>query len=259
LVNLGINACDAITDRGTVIFNTRLVHLSQEFIKANPWARPGPNIQLDVQDDGGGMTQEVLDRIFDPFFTTKEPGRGTGLGLSVAYSIVERIDGHISAQSVPGQGSLFSIWLPAYKGKAKPRPIPSQPQQIMPGKDEHVLVVDDEPHLREITSEMLSAHGYRVSTAKNGREALELYRSAWENNSPYELVLLDLAMPVMDGQELLNKLKEMDPESKVVVTTGHGAKSVSAKSLTDLADGMLLKPFDMRQLLDIVRRVLGNA
>ncbi len=256
LLNLVLNARDASRPGDRITVATSLVELDEEFAESHPWASPGPYLTMEVSDTGEGMPQEIQERVFDPFFTTKEPGRGTGLGLSVAYSIVKSHQGHIALRSQPGQGSVFTVYLPRAETREVFRPAAAPLPEVPAGRGEDILVVDDEAQLREIADEMLTMLGYRVAQAADGREALMKYRAALEEGSPFRLVLLDLAMPVMDGRECLERLLELDPAARVLVTTGHGGDPNERDRLLKDTLGILRKPYDMTQLLTMIRQAL---
>ncbi len=257
LLNLAVNARDAMPQGGLLSFRARQVELDHAFCHTHPWAQPGTWLELEVADTGEGMSPEVRERIFEPFFTTKEPGVGTGLGLAVAYSLITNHGGGILVHSHPGRGTRFRIYLPtSQQGSAPvapPRPHTAPPR----GKGQSVLVVDDEASVREICRQALSMHGYHVSEAAEGRMALELYRWAMEQGRPYDLVILDLAMPVMDGRQCLERLLRLDPGLRVIIATGHGYDDPDMDQLVHRAAGMLSKPFDLQSLLTEVARVLN--
>ncbi len=260
LFNLALNARDATLGPGRITFTTGLVTLDKEATGQQPWLGPGEYVQVEVADTGRGMPPEVLERVFDPFYTTKEPGKGTGLGLSVAYSIVRGHGGHISARSAPERGSRFILLLPVLDDGQAPAEPPLQPSRpCARGGRERLLVVDDEPSLREIARDMLEAFAYQVETAAHGREALEIYARGIAEGRPFDLVLLDLAMPVMDGLECLRRLRRQHPSAKVLVTSGYGGEVATSFPLEARPQGVLAKPYDLPSLLERVRRVLEGA
>jgi PAS domain S-box-containing protein len=256
LFNLGLNARDATSAGGRITLRTRLIDLDAEFAQQNPWAQAGPYALVEVEDTGQGMTPEVMARIFDPFFTTKEPGKGTGLGLSVAYSIVKAHSGHIAVQSRPGLGSCFAMYLPVTEQVATAPPGGAVALELHRGRGEHILVVDDEPQLREIAAEMLESFGYRVSTASQGEEGLTFYLRALQEGRPFDLVIMDLAMPVMDGLTCLERLHQRHPQAKVLVVSGHGGETVSWGQEPRHPQEILRKPYSLPQLLHHVQQAL---
>ncbi|MCB2225790.1 MAG: PAS domain S-box protein [Desulfarculaceae bacterium] len=256
LVNLALNARDAMSDGGELTIATRLTHLDADFASAHPWARPGPYLEMRVADQGPGIPPEELERIFEPFFTTKEPGRGTGLGLAVAYSMIKNHGGGIVASNRPGKGSQFQVFLPVGRQVlASPRPS-APPDRAPRGEGQRVLVVDDEEAVRDICRQALEGFGYRVELAADGVQALETYDLARAHGEPFDLVLLDLAMPRMDGQACARALLELDPEANIILATGHAGDRYQLANLYPQAKAVLQKPFDLNTLLVQVDRVL---
>ncbi|MFH1033564.1 MAG: PAS domain S-box protein [Pseudomonadota bacterium] len=260
ILNLALNARDAMPQGGTITLGSRALPRPP----AGAFPAPVPEaaagwVELWVADNGQGMPPEVLGRIFEPFYTTKEPGKGTGLGLSVAYSIIHNSGGCIAAQSQPGQGSRLALFLPALPaGAAECLPETPPPQDLPLGQGQWVLVVDDEEQVRDIVCQILQNAGYQVRAAANGQQALEQYDTALLQGRPCQLVILDLAMPVMDGEEFLARLLARHPRAKVILTTGHGGDSSGQHPLLKQTRGRLLKPFDLRALLQMVARVLAQ-
>ncbi len=259
IVNLTVNARDAMPQGGRLTIRARQVELDREFCQSQPWARPGPYLRLEVADTGQGMDAAVLEHIFEPFFTTKEPGRGTGLGLALAYNLIKGHGGGMVVRSSPGLGSSFAIHLPVARGQAEEAPPPAPPPPSAPGRGQRLLVVDDEPAVREVVREALEAHGYQVAEASQGQEALDIYVQALDEARPFELVLLDLAMPVLDGLACLERLLALDPRARVLLATGHiGEKGPEDTTPRGVA-GMLRKPFDLQMLLREVARALEGT
>ncbi len=258
LVNLALNARDAMPGGGNLHIVTRQTMLNAEFVSAHPWAKEGPYVTVRVADDGPGIPPAELERIFEPFYTTKEPGRGTGLGLAVAYSMIKNHGGGIVAANRPDGGGQFEIYLPVNESMP-PLPRQSPVQEPAPqGGGQRILVVDDEEAVRDICRQALEAFGYEVGLAGDGAEALRLYEQAGRDGQPFELVLLDLAMPRMDGLACARALLEMDPEARIVIATGHGGDRYQVADLYPQAKGVLQKPFDLNTLLRQVSRVLAE-
>ena len=257
LVNLALNARDAMPEGGNLLIATRTVMLDQEFCNSHPWAKPGPYLVTRVADDGPGIKPEQLERIFEPFYTTKEPGRGTGLGLAVAYSMIKNHGGGLVAENLPQGGSLFSVYLPVSDQVAPAPEEPPAPQPAPRGRGERILVVDDEEAVRDICKQALETFGYRVELAADGAEALSVYQGAQERGQGFDLVLLDLAMPRMDGLSCSRALLELDPEARVIIATGHGGDRYQVADLYPQAKGVLQKPFDLNTLLTQVRKILA--
>jgi two-component system cell cycle sensor histidine kinase/response regulator CckA len=248
LLNLCVNARDAMPAGGVLGVSVRNVEIDASFADVNPDAHPGPHILFKVSDTGAGITADVLDRIFEPFFTTKETGRGTGLGLSTAMTIVRGHQGFITVSSEPGRGSTFSVYLPA---SAEERQETEEQRRVSPhGRGELILVADDEGAIREITKETLEASGYKVVTAADGAEAVGVCAS----RTDVAAVLMDVHMPVMDGPAASRALLRMNPAIKVVAVSGYSSKEAQAMSAG--ARLFLAKPYTADQLLAIIRQAL---
>jgi PAS domain S-box-containing protein len=261
LLNLGLNARDAMPQGGKIKFITRLVDLDEAFCRVYPWAKPGKYVEVSVEDTGEGMAPDVLERVFEPFFTTKEPGKGTGLGLSIAYSIVKDHNGYIIGESHPGWGSRFRVFFPIFEEEKEERKdvgAKREEKQVPLGKGERVLVVDDEAQLRKIAKETLDSKGYRTSLAANGQEAVILFQEAMDEGDPYRVVILDIAMPVMDGEMSLERMRELDPNIPVIVVTGYSGEHVNLKEIKGKVQKVIFKPFDINGLLRDIREVLGG-
>lgn len=249
LMNLCINARDAMPNGGRLVLAAENVALDDAMF---PPAKAGPYVHLHVTDTGIGMTPEVQERIFDPFFTTKEPRQGTGLGLATVQGIVKGYGGFVTVASEPGQGSRFSVYLPARPSAVVPRVPPALPETLH-GHGELILVVDDEKSIRELARTILEAHGYRVLTAKDGAAALALYG---EHRGTIALVLLDLMMPVMDGPKTLHALRQLDPAARVVATSGLvGPDRFDPANLRESIP-FLQKPYTVHKLLQAVQDAL---
>lgn len=262
--NLASNAVNAIARGGTLRIETALVELDQTFCRLNPWAQRGLYAELKVEDTGNGIPPHVLPRIFDPFFTTREPGQGTGLGLSIAYAIVRGHGGCILAQSpaAHGCGTSMRVLLPMWEHLTPPEELFQQPvPESLSGasRGERILIVDDEPQLRQILERAFCERGYRVALAAHGEEAVRLYAEALNTSEPFDLVILDLAMPVMGGKPCLEALLAMDPRAPVIIVTGQWLETARAEELKDKVKAILQKPFRLGSLMEKVQEVLGKA
>ena len=251
LLNLCVNARDAMPEGGILGLSASNVEVDAAFARMNPEARPGSYVLFTVTDTGVGIPPEVLDRIFEPFFTTKESGRGTGLGLSTAMTIVKGHQGFVRVTSEPGRGSTFKVYLPATLAQSKrpvvvPRLLPHQ------GHGELILVVDDEGAIREITKETLEASGYGVVTASDGAEAVGIGAS----RPDIAAVLMDIQMPVMDGAAATRALLRINPTAKVVAVSGYAAREGAASGAG--ARWFLSKPYTAEQLLAKLREALDT-
>jgi hypothetical protein len=252
IVNLAVNARDAMPEGGTLILETANVELDGPYVNDHPEARLGAHVMLAVSDTGTGMTPEVKARIFEPFFTTKEEGKGTGLGLATVYGIVRQSGGHINLYSEPGRGTTFKIYLPRVDevGEALAA-VGDRPR----GGSETVLVVEDDDALREITAELLQEAGYRVILAPDGEEAL---RECARNGGPPDLVITDVVMPRMTGRALSEQLRALGPRLRVLFMSGYTDAAVLYQGLLEPGTAFLQKPFGPEALLRKVREVLDQ-
>ena len=216
LMNLGVNARDAMPDGGTLTIETANVQLDKEYCSSHLEAMPGDYVLLTVSDTGQGMDKNTLSHIFEPFFSTKEVGKGTGLGLATVYGIVKQHDGHITCYSELGHGTTFMIYLPAIQTEKEVETATFE--TAITGGTETILLVDDEESIRELGAELLDSFGYKVITASNGKEALEIYRMEKDRIS---LILLDLIMPVMDGKKCLEEILQVKSNAKVIIASGY--------------------------------------
>jgi CheY-like chemotaxis protein len=259
LMNLALNARDAMPEGGEL-----RVGLSR--VKVGPGeeslaAPPGEWICLTVADTGTGMTEEAQDHLFEPFFTTKEPGAGTGLGLAQVYGIVRQHEGHVGVETAAGEGTTIYVYLPTYRGEIEE--IEAKESLALPqGRGETILVVEDEPRLQKAMEKILESMGYQTLIAANGREALEIYRSA-EKAYPGQgrrvaLVLADLVMPEMGGKQLIQELRQAHPDLKALAITGY-VMDVNLQELRETGFlGVINKPFDTDRLAQAVRRALDG-
>jgi len=254
LLNLASNAVDAMPEGGRLTIETANVEVDEDFVRAHPGSASGRHLLLVVSDTGCGMDMETLEHIFDPFFTTKEVGRGTGLGLASVYGIVKAHGGHIQCYSEPGAGSTFRIYLPAVEQGGGLMDGDAQ-ETTLPGGSETILVVDDEPEIRDLTQEALEMLGYSVKMAVNGEQALDIYR---EHGKFIDLVLLDLNMPGMGGHKCLQELLRLDPTVRVLIASGYSASGQARDTLESGAAGFIGKPYQLRELEAAVRRVLDE-
>lgn len=251
LLNLCVNARDAMPSGGLLSIMGENVEIDEEYARLNLDAKVGPHIVITVADTGVGIPYEIVDRIFEPFFTTKEVGKGTGLGLSTVLGIIKSHGGFIEVSSQIGNGTEFKVFLPAI-------PVANHPEEpenleIMAGKDELILVVDDEAGIREISEATLLAYDYRVMTARDGLEAISLYT---QHQDEISLVLIDIMMPSMDGAAAIRTLQQINPDIKIIAMSG----LVSSSKLSAIADskiqGFLSKPYTARDLIQTIDGVL---
>lgn len=255
LLNLCVNARDAMPSGGKLsvaAWNTRLAEGDGTL---PPNLASGPYVVFAVADTGCGMSPEVQQKIFDPFFTTKPVGKGTGLGLSTALGIVRGHGGFIKVESTPGKGSTFSVYFPAVQAEKGTEEHAPQQTQVN-GSRELILVVDDEENVRVITKMVLERRNYRVLTAVNGQDALSLYLM---HRSEVSLVLTDLMMPVMNGLTLIRSLRVLDPNLRIVVMSGADTDARADDLAATGARHFLRKPYDDKEVLDMVRSVLAES
>jgi PAS domain S-box-containing protein len=252
ILNLLINARDAMNDGGTIMVDCRVANLDEQKKHEVGAPRSGTYVALAIADTGIGMDHYIQQRIFEPFFTTKDQGKGTGLGLSVVYGVVNSHNGFIHVQSEPGKGSRFSLYFPLLTDRESIRRA-TRRHRLLRGS-ENVLVVDDEESVSDVIGGMLRDLGYTVTLAHSGQQALALYAK----RKRFDLVVLDVNMPEMSGRETLFKLKEIDPNVRVIISTGYGTKSMESLPLHEVVDGFLEKPYQLEELSKAVRAVLDR-
>ena len=253
IMNLSVNARDAMGGSGSLTFRTENVTLGEEYCKLNVEAKPGDYVLLSVSDTGHGMDKETLQHIFEPFYTTKELGRGTGLGLAMVYGIVKQHRGHIGCYSEIGKGTTLKIYLPAILAEVED--VAESPEEIPSSGTETLLLVDDEDSVRGLGERILTKSGYTVLIAANGEEALALYT---EKREQISLVLLDLIMPSMGGKDCLNELIKIDPAVKVLIASGYAADETTRECIKLGAKGFVAKPYRFKDLLQQVREALNE-
>jgi len=247
-LNLFLNAWNAMPAGGKLTLITENIELDEDDVEPHG-NTPGSYVKISVTDTGAGMDAATVQKIFDPFFTTREMGRGTGLGLATVYGIVKNHEGLITVQSRPGEGSTFSIFLPASaKGIAVEK---KSEDQRLPGS-ETILLVDDEPMIVDVGKKMLARLGYRVLTAGSGREALELYA---KNSEEIQLVIMDMIMPEMSGGETFERLKEIRADVRVLLSSGYSLDAQAQSILSRGCLGFIQKPFTMADLSREIRKI----
>ncbi|WP_158269689.1 ATP-binding protein [Desulfonatronum sp. SC1] len=256
LLNLANNAVDAMPDGGRLIFTTQNVVVDDPHALGLAGVNLGPHVLLTVTDTGCGMDEETLRHLFDPFFTTKGNDKGTGLGLATAYGIITDHGGDVACFSEPGLVTTFQIHWPAVLDRGETRDVQEQVAPDYPHGDETILVVDDEPGIREVTGEALESLGYTVIAVKNGEEALIDYEKKKE---AIRLVILDLGMPGMGGRPCLLELRRIDPEVKVLVSSGYHGAGLVDDILKNGAAGFIHKPYQLRDLAVRIRDVLDHG
>ncbi len=254
LLNLCVNARDAMPHGGTLTLTASNMMLDEHYVGMNPEARPGPHVLIQVEDTGTGIPPAVLDRIFEPFFTTKELGKGTGLGLSTTLGIVKNHGGFIRVYSEAGMGSKFCVYLPAQTIPETVNEVPA-PVELPRGHGELILVVDDEAAVRQITRHTLEAFGYRVLLAADGTEAVALFAARMQEVAA---VLTDMMMPVMDGPMTIMVLKRMQPQVRILAASGLGANGMVDRATSSGVRHFLPKPYTAEVMLQALQKALHN-
>jgi len=250
ILNLAVNAQDAMPDGGTLIVETRDVFVDAGHASAHPTTRPGAHVMLAVSDTGVGMDEATRLRIFEPFFTTKAQGKGTGLGLSTVYGIVEQSRGTIWVYSEPGKGSTFKIYLPAFEVTQIEVPATKQPSTH---GHETIVLVEDERGVRDLTKRIFESAGYTVLAAGSGAEAIALIE---QHAGPIDLLMTDVVMPGMNGRELAARVAELRPEAKVLYTSGYTDDAILRHGVLDDTSRFISKPYTQLELTRRVRSIL---
>jgi len=253
IVNLALNARDAMPHGGRFTMRTRNVELRADEVRSRPHATARRYVQLSVSDSGCGMTPEVKAHLFEPFFTTKEVGKGTGLGLATVHGVVVQSEGFIEVESEPGSGTTFHIYLPRMDAQAAT--IGPSPAATAERGTETVLLVEDEDPVRRLVASVLQSYGYQVLTAQNGEEALELIERLRE---PIHLVVTDVVMPRMSGPQFIEALLPRYPLLKVLFLSGYAGDAVSRHGIADSGGAFLEKPFSPVMLANKVREILDG-
>jgi PAS domain S-box-containing protein len=254
IMNLCTNAGHAMRDTGGIL-EVKLIDkvLSREFTDRYPDLTPGPHLRIEVNDTGPGIAPKIMDKIFDPYFTTKEKGEGTGMGLAVVQGIIQGCNGTLSVGSSRGKGASFKIYLPTIHTD---EPAQVKLEQVIPGGNESILFVDDEPHLAELSKQLLERLGYKVTIQTSSIEALALFEKQPE---AFDLVITDMTMPQMTGDILASRLMSIRPDTPVIICTGYSEK-ITQELLDRLnIKALIMKPIIRNELLIAVRQVLDDA
>jgi CheY-like chemotaxis protein len=254
LLNLAVNARDALPRGGRLTIETAGVSCDVEFTRTNPAARPGGFVRVSVSDTGIGMTPAVQARIFEPFFTTKEAGKGAGLGLATVYGIVKQAGGFILVESEPDQGASFKVFLPRVNAPSPSREVEKTVE--IRGGSETILLVEDEPQVRAVARRILEQGGYRVLEAGNGGEAL-----AVSGTFPGEIHLLisDVVLPGLNGPELTRRLRDGRPGLLAVLISGYPGEAIASRGAGTSELALIAKPFSAETLKRTVRSVLDRS
>jgi PAS domain S-box-containing protein len=253
VMNLCLNARDAMPDGGRLMVETGGVHLEEEYIRQHPYMKPGRYVLLTVSDTGIGMDEKTRERVFDPFFTTKGPDKGTGLGLAMVYGIVKQHGGFLHLYSEPGKGTTFKLYFPVVE--ARPDAVPARSrEEIARGGAETILLAEDEETIRSFIERTLKELGYHVLVARNGEEAIGIFRE----NKEIVLAVLDVVMPRKGGKEAFEEMYRQDPQLKVIFTSGYARDGIHESSALIAGKPFLQKPFGPTILARKIREVLDS-
>jgi nitrogen-specific signal transduction histidine kinase/ActR/RegA family two-component response regulator len=254
IMNLAVNARDAMSKGGKLTIETADVELDEEYTRAHIAVKPGAYVMLSVSDSGMGMTQEVRDRVFEPFFTMKEKGKGTGLGLSTVYGIVKQSGGNIWVYSEPGKGTTFKVYLPRVDeplGEIKEKVV----EEELPRGSETILIVEDGEDVLKLAGRILNRQGYTVLETTNGSEALRICK---EEKQPIHLILTDVVMPQMSGRELIERCREVRQDFKAIYMSGYTDNTITHHGILEKGMNYIQKPFTIEILTRKVRQVLDE-
>jgi signal transduction histidine kinase/ActR/RegA family two-component response regulator len=255
ILNLCVNARDAMPKGGRITVSTRNVEIDDQYAVMNPQLRAGRYVVVEVSDEGTGMSQDVMNRLWEPFFTTKEVGEGTGLGLPTALTIVQSHGGTITVYSEVGRGSVFKVYIPAADEDTVSMDEHPSGNEIPRGNGETILVVDDEVSILSITRHTLESFGYQVLTADDGAQAIGVYA---DHRAEIDLVMTDMMMPVMDGIALIKALRRMDPDVLIVAASGIQSNDDVLESGSAAVSWFLEKPYSAKELLQTVAAALRS-
>ncbi|NOX90350.1 MAG: PAS domain S-box protein [Calditrichaeota bacterium] len=254
IINLAVNARDAMPKGGRLILETRQVVIDKSFVKMHPEIKPGNYCLLTVSDTGIGMDKKVRSRIFEPFFTTKERGKGTGLGLSMVYGVIKQTGGYIYVYSELKKGTTFNIYLPSIEEQVS-GPVKEVKEIPHPKGSETILLVEDDDMVRNLVVTIMKAHGYQVLEARNGFEGLQIFENKTEH---INLVITDVVMPGMNGGELYQKILKIRPDIKIIFISGYMENVIAQHGVLDEGVPLLHKPFTPAELLKKIRTVLDK-
>ena len=254
IMNLAINAQDAMPGGGKLIFETHQVELDTEYVAKHPEAKTGSHVLLAIHDTGQGMDKETVDQLFEPFFTTKEKGKGTGLGLATVHGIIKQHGGNIWVYSEPGIGTTFKVYLPVVEQEIADNMDQATQSEKNEGT-ETVMVVEDDPNVRKLTTNLLKQHGYSVISASSGNECLEKLS---EYTGPLDLLLTDMIMPEMNGKDLFEQVKQSFPRIRVLYMSGYPQDVISKNGVLGPEINFIQKPFTVQNMAAKVRVALDG-
>jgi len=255
IMNLSINARDAMPDGGKLVFECENTILDDNYCKMHVDISPGEFVRLSISDTGKGMEKQTLEHIFEPFFTTKGTGEGTGLGLAMVYGIVKNHRGHITCESKPGKGTAFRVYFPVIGETGHQQAEQHRELTQIQHGNETILLVDDEDYLRDLGTRILTKFGYTVLTAPDGETAVQIYQ---EQAPHIALVILDLIMPGIGGKNCLDLILKKDPLARVIIASGYSVDGPTKKELEPKIKGFIGKPFELNQIVSIVRKTLDE-
>ena len=252
LLNLAINARDAMPKGGELVFETQKKYLTDDYCRWHPDAKIGNYAVISVTDNGMGIEREIMHRIFEPFFTTKKINEGTGLGLSVVYGIIKQHNGFVNLYSEHGKGTTFNVYLPLIM--ETPEKLSVERKKIV-GGSESILLVEDEDVLRNIAIDALNYLGYKTFTARDGEQGVEIFR---ENHEGIDLVLIDVVMPKLGGREAVEQMKKINPSVKYLFTTGYSLNAIHTSFILEQKFDVIQKPWSMDTLALKLREILDK-
>ena len=254
LINLAMNARDAMPNGGNLIIETGQAEIDDQYIKSHGYGKCGMYVLISITDSGEGMDEKIRERIFEPFFTTKEVGKGTGLGLSMVYGSIKQHNGFINVYSEPGRGTTFTIYLPLLKAEARPAAV-GEPAPPPKGGAETILLAEDDTALRDMAKGVLEESGYTVIEAVDGQDAVEKFNMLKDR---IQLLILDVSMPKKNGREELEEAKKTNPGIKALFTSGYPADIIQKKGILEAGINFIIKPHPPQDLLRKVREVLDG-
>jgi len=254
IMNLCVNARDAMGESGKLTIETSTIELNDEFCETNAWAIPGRYVMISVTDMGCGMDEETQKQIFEPFFTTKDTGQGTGLGLSTVFGIIQQHNGMVHVESEVGAGTTFSIYLPEVEATM---PLDDEiTTTYSHGGTETILFADDDELVSSVTEDMLLEAGYTVLKAGDGEEAIRLFD---EHKDNIDLALLDVVMPKLGGKAVREHILKERPEFPILFSSGYSSDAIHTNFVLDAGMHLIQKPYPRRMLLQKLREVIANA
>ncbi|MFZ7112477.1 MAG: hybrid sensor histidine kinase/response regulator [Desulfatiglandales bacterium] len=256
IMNLGVNARDAMPEGGKLVIETSNIRLDERYCKTHVGAKMGQYVLMRITDTGFGMDEETLNHIFEPFFTTKDVGKGTGLGLAMVYGIVNNHGGYVTCSTQPGIGTTFDVYFPVLSMEKVERVEEEKADQQVARGSERILLVDDEQTVLEVVQDILDRFGYHTLTAASGEEAIEIYR---QKGHDIDMVILDLNMPGMGGHKCLKELLWIDPGAKVIIASGYSDNKRVQETLQAGAAGFISKPYKYKDILKKIRGVFETG